>query len=105
MNSRRTSRDKIPAGSSTPLLHVAAGAGNTELVEKLISVGVDLNQKDSEGWPAIHYAIVNGHFHCATLLIENGVDMNCYTEDIVKDYCKAIREVHIHKRLSEGKPQ
>ena len=105
VNSRRTSNGKSPAGSSVPMLHVAAGSGKNKLLEKLISAGVNLNEKDNEGWPAIHYAILNGHFHCAALLFENGADMNCYTEDIVKDYCKAIREVHIHKHLSEDKPQ
>lgn len=85
------------------MLHVAASSGNIELLETLINAGVDLNEKDSDGWPAIHYAIVKGHFHCAAVLIENGVDVSCYTDDIVKDYCKAIRQVYMHKRVLETK--
>ena len=86
------------------MLHIAASSGKTELIKKLIDAGVDLNEKDGEGWPAIHYAIVNGHFECASLLIEYGVEIKCYAEDVVKDYYKAIREVHIQKRLLEGNP-
>ena len=90
------------AGSSAPMLHVAASSGEIELMKKLIDAGVDLNEKDGEGWPAIHYAIVNGHFECASVLIENGVEINCYAEDVVKDYYKAIRESQIQTRLLGG---
>ena len=90
-------------GASCPLLHVAAGTGLTALLKRLISAGVNLNEKDSEGWPAIHYAILHGHFDCAVLLIENGANMNCYTDDIVKNYCTAIRQLQMYRCLIKDK--
>lgn len=86
-------------GTSVPLLHVAAADGDIELLKTLIGVGVDLNERDSKGWPALHYAIGKGHFQCAALLLESGVNLNCYTDEIVKDYFKTIRQVQMQKQI------
>ena len=84
-------------GSSVPLLHVAAADGDAELLHTLINIGVDLDERDSNGWPAIHYAIGQGHFECAALLMKNGVDLAGYTDNIMKVYCKTVREVMVLK--------
>ena len=42
-------------------LHVAAATGRRHLVKFLISVGVDVNQKDVHGFTALQLAAINGH--------------------------------------------
>ena len=86
-------------GASVPLLHLAAADGDIELLKTLIGVGVDLNERDSKGWPALHYAIGKGHFECAALLLESGVNLSYYTDEIVKDYFKTIRQVQMQKQI------
>ena len=77
---------------SLPLLHVAAGEGNKQLVSTLIHVGVDINEMDQCGWPALHYAVCAGHFECAQLLLSKGATLNSYSNKVMNTYCSAVRD-------------
>ena len=77
---------------SLPLLHVAAGEGNKELCKTLIDVGVDINELDHFGWPALHYAVCSGHFDCAQLLLSKGATLNSYSNRVMNTYCAAVRD-------------
>ena len=59
----------------TPLLW-AAGFGNKEVVEMLITKGADMNAKAEEGWTPLHYATGGNDRGIAELLIANGADLN-----------------------------
>eukprot|EP00794_Sanderia_malayensis_P019159 gene19159-21079_t len=85
-------------GSSIPLLHVASAEGDKRLLKTLIGIGVDVDEKDSKGWPAIHYAINQGHFECAAMLLDNGVNLNRYTNSVIKEYCKTVRSLMIKQQ-------
>lgn len=54
--------------------------GNLQQVQQLITVGVDVNEKDSELYTALHYAcgclVQSPNFEIARLLIANGADVN-----------------------------
>lgn len=75
-----------------PLIHVAAGEGNIELLKTLIDVGVDINELDHAGWPALHYAICAGHFECAQLLMTKGSSLQGYSNRVMNSYCSIVRE-------------
>lgn len=57
----RTPQDESP-------LMLAALKGFTELCEKLIAGGADVNKP---GWTPLHYAATNGHLAVMNLLLEN----------------------------------
>uniref|UniRef100_A0A7M5WJS3 Uncharacterized protein n=1 Tax=Clytia hemisphaerica TaxID=252671 RepID=A0A7M5WJS3_9CNID len=78
--------------STLPLLHVAAGEGNAELLKTLLDVGVDMNELDQCGWPALHYAVCAGHFECAQLLLSRGATLKNYSNRVMNTYCTAVRD-------------
>ena len=84
--------DIDPENDTLPLLHVAAGEGNVELLKTLLDVGVDINEVDIAGWPALHYAICTGHFNCAQLLMEKGAVLQTYSNKVMNSYCSAVRD-------------
>ncbi|XP_012564904.2 uncharacterized protein LOC105849132 [Hydra vulgaris] len=69
--------------SSGPLLHIAASNGNMELLKTLSDVGVDLNEHNSAGWPALHYAICSGNFEAAHFLINKGASIIPYSNRVI----------------------
>jgi len=84
--------DMEAESSTLPLLHVAAGEGNTDLLKTLLEVGVDVNEIDNCGWPALHYAVCAGHFECAQLLLAKGATLKNYSNKVMNNYCTAVRE-------------
>lgn len=75
-----------------PLLHVACSEGNTDLLKTLIDCGVDVHELDSNGWPALHYAICSGYFECAELLISKGSSLSLYSNKVMNTYCSEVRK-------------
>lgn len=57
----RTAQDESP-------LMLAALKGFTELCQKLVASGADVNKP---GWTPLHYAATNGHLAVMSLLLEN----------------------------------
>merc|ERR1719240_844503 len=60
---------------NTPLM-TAAGAGNTELVKKLIGAGSDINKKGKQQMTALHFAARSRRTEVAKVLLEAKADMN-----------------------------
>lgn len=58
------------------LLHAAARAGNTNFINKLYGLGVDMNNRDEDGWTALFDACDGYELETAKLLIDLGVDVN-----------------------------
>jgi len=59
----------------TPL-HVAAGAGKTEVAKLLLVQKADVNARDNGGWTPLHFAAVRGQKEVAELLLTGGADVN-----------------------------
>lgn len=60
---------------NTPLM-TAAGAGNVDLVKKLIGAGSDLNKKGKQQMTALHFAARSRRTEVAKVLLEAKADMN-----------------------------
>ncbi|XP_011160890.2 ankyrin repeat domain-containing protein 40 isoform X1 [Solenopsis invicta] len=54
--------------------------GDTDGVQDLLNVGVDVNARDVNGWTALHWACKEGHLDIAALLLKNGADRNIRSE-------------------------
>jgi ankyrin repeat protein len=62
---------------NTPLLHVAAGAGQRACVEVLLRLGVDINQRDKlDRASALHWAAAGGHLDVVRCLLDAGADID-----------------------------
>lgn len=59
----------------TPLMN-AADAGDTELVELLLTAGADISLQDANGQTALHLAAASGHVDIVRLLLRAGADVN-----------------------------
>lgn len=57
-------------------IHEAAGAGQVELLRKLIADGKDVNARTPAGGTPLHDAALWGHRDIAELLISKGADVN-----------------------------
>ena len=58
---------------TTPL-HKAAESGNTDVLQKLINDGQDINQKDEHGMTPLHLAASQGRTEAVKLLLSNGAE-------------------------------
>ncbi|XP_075326448.1 ankyrin repeat domain-containing protein 26 isoform X1 [Odontesthes bonariensis] len=54
------------------LLMLAAGNGQISMVKLLLQYDADSTLKDTKGWSADDYAVMNGHHPCSLLIIEHG---------------------------------
>ena len=55
--------------------HYAADT-NREILEFLLSLGSNINAKDSKGFTPLHVAVGKNNYECAKVLIEKGADIN-----------------------------
>ncbi|KAM9754143.1 ankyrin repeat domain-containing protein 26 isoform 9-T12 [Menidia menidia] len=53
-------------------LMLAAGNGQISMVKLLLQYNADSTLKDTKGWSADDYAVMNGHHPCSLLIIERG---------------------------------
>jgi ankyrin repeat protein len=60
----------------TYALHLAASAGLTSAVNRLIEAGCDVNEKDVNDSTSLYYACFNGHVDIAQVLIDMQADVN-----------------------------
>ena len=62
-------------------LLIASQQGHLEVVKLLIEKGIYINQTDSNGWNALHWASEKGHKEIVQILIEKGIDINQTNKD------------------------
>ena len=65
----------FPKGGMTAL-HFAARQASGDAIDALAAAGVDLDQKDPDGFTPVIFAILNGHYDIAAQLIERGAGVN-----------------------------
>jgi len=59
-----------------PVLSIASGDGNTEIVAMLIEAGAKINAKDKMGWTALMFASVRGRTDTVSVLLAYGASPN-----------------------------
>jgi len=59
-----------------PLITIAAGMGNTEVLGTLLDRGVDIDARAKDGRTALMIAVHNHHSDAVAFLIERGADVN-----------------------------
>jgi cytohesin len=57
------------------VLHTAMARGKIDIIEKLISAGGSLTEKDNKGMTPIHEAAYRGHMDCFHLISEKFSDI------------------------------
>ncbi|XP_034734643.1 ankyrin repeat domain-containing protein 26 isoform X12 [Etheostoma cragini] len=57
-------------GQRSPLM-IAAGNGQISMLRLLLRFDADITLKDTKGWSADDYAVMNGHHPCSLLIIEH----------------------------------
>jgi ankyrin repeat protein len=57
-------------------LHVAAFHGHTDLVERFLKLGAEVDSRSIEGYTALHLAAVQRRFLVARILLDSGADPN-----------------------------
>lgn len=63
------------------LLHWACDRGHSDIVNLLISSGVDLNSQDNDGQTPLHYASSCGHENVVKLLLNSGAKADIFDSD------------------------
>ncbi|KAF1386995.1 hypothetical protein PFLUV_G00100650 [Perca fluviatilis] len=59
----------------SPLM-IAAGNGQISMLRLLLRFDADITLKDTKGWSADDYAVMNGHHPCSLLIIEHSTQRN-----------------------------
>ena len=70
------------------LLHKAASEGDVDCIRVLFKHGAEVNIKNKDGWPPVHFALIHGNLSAMVYLIECGTDMEEYTNTRIKEYQK-----------------
>ncbi|XP_072765099.1 ankyrin repeat domain-containing protein 40 [Anoplolepis gracilipes] len=62
-------------------LREAVCVGDTDAVQELVNLGVDVNARQSlTGWTALHWACKQGYLDVAALLLKNGANKNVQSD-------------------------
>lgn len=70
--------------------------GNTDEVKQLIKEGKDLNEKDSEGMAAIHWAALAGNEEMVLLLLQNGANIDETDDYMMTPLMEAAQNGHLN---------
>ncbi|KAI2574662.1 ANKDD1A isoform 7, partial [Pan troglodytes] len=61
-------------------LHLAAGRGHMAVLQRLVDIGLDLEEQNAEGLTALHSAAGGSHPDCVQLLLRAGSTVNALTQ-------------------------
>ncbi|KAL8399972.1 hypothetical protein RB594_000395 [Gaeumannomyces avenae] len=75
-------------GEGPPPFHLAALAGRREILELLLTAGVQVNTLDKAGETAAYWACRNGHLDCLKFLVSQGLDPKAGKTDLMKEAIK-----------------
>ncbi|XP_029993445.1 ankyrin repeat domain-containing protein 26 isoform X3 [Sphaeramia orbicularis] len=76
----------------SPLM-MAAGNGQIAMLRLLLRYDADITLKDSKGWSADDYAVMNGHHPCSLLIIEHGTQKNDGSSLLHQDGSKKKKKI------------
>ncbi len=85
----RTQEKRVQQGGSMTLF-AAAEQGDLSGVQKLLRLGVDVNQRDADGYIALHYAGRCGDLRVVRSLLAAGADVNARSKDGVTPLMASI---------------
>ncbi|KAI0478440.1 kinase-like domain-containing protein [Xylariaceae sp. FL0804] len=83
------------AGSGKTPLMAAAEMKRTGAAKLLVSLGVEVDERDSKNQTALLYAAASGNTHIATLLIANGADIMACDDDDITPLHEAASKGHL----------
>lgn len=93
-NSLSTMRALMQAANAgQTLLHLSAALGFEHLLKELLIRGMDVDQRDANGFTALHFAALYGHTNCARLIVGEGADF-----EIVDIWGRAAKHVALESR-------
>uniref|UniRef100_A0A0A9Z7P8 Ankyrin-1 n=3 Tax=Lygus hesperus TaxID=30085 RepID=A0A0A9Z7P8_LYGHE len=81
LNKDKTINNCFHTKQLTPLLHLAARYGKTEVVKLLVQKGADINGKTYNGWKAIHVAAYGGFADIVEFFLLRGISLYDSTEN------------------------
>ncbi len=85
---------QVPA----PLLQIAVGNRNPEMVKLLLSSGADINLRDERGCTAFYYAVKSGESSIACFLIDKGAEVNTKTS-VGRTPLHVVRDLKLARHL------
>ncbi len=86
-------------------LHRAASDGNVEEVSRILTESPDvINDHDSSGYTALHYAALNGHEKVVQILLDRDAEIDCMshqkTKQIITPLICAVAGKNIHESIA-----
>ncbi|XP_044058413.1 ankyrin repeat and death domain-containing protein 1A isoform X5 [Siniperca chuatsi] len=60
-------------------MHLAAKCGHTEVLQKIVETGIDVDERNIDGLTAMHLTADGGHYDCVKLLLESGCNVSAQT--------------------------
>ena len=87
------------------LLMRASDRGRLGIVKKLVEKGAKLNERDSMGMTAAHYAVMSEEVEVVKFLLKKGIDSNLKDNDgmtpldlVDSEEMKEVFEIHKNKK-------
>ncbi|MCB9147866.1 MAG: sigma-70 family RNA polymerase sigma factor [Caldilineaceae bacterium] len=80
-------------------LHYALNYGHTDVIEKLLAAGAEINAKADESWAPIHYALRGAHPELAPMLVAKGAEVDIYAAAGLGDLPKVQALVEAESEL------
>lgn len=77
------------------LLHLAAYYGSEEMVNILLTNGVDVDERDIEGDTPLYHAVMGNHIKIAETLIEAGADVDGIGSEYIGEQRSTILDIAI----------
>ncbi|KAM4756310.1 ankyrin-1 isoform 11-T11 [Cyanocitta cristata] len=75
-------------------LHIAALAGQQDVVRELVNYGANVNAQSQKGFTPLYMAAQENHLEVVKFLLENGANQNVATEDGFTPLAVALQQGH-----------